>query len=265
MPFANSATAKLHYTVRGRGPDTLLLIMGLGGHASEWGDPFLDALAQKYRLVCMDNRGIGESETSVEAWTMQDMAVDACAVLDAAGVSSAHVLGTSMGGMVAQIVASEHPDRVQRLVLMATTFGGREAIPPAPEAAAVLLPVPGMGNVELHRRSMRVLTAPGFADAHPDIIEQLAQLRGRVPTRGRVFKAQFGCIVASDRSQSVRGLRAPTLVVHGQDDPLVPVENGKMLAARIPAQRFVLLEQCGHFPHIEMPAESAAVVLDFLA
>lgn len=239
--------------------------MGLGCHASEWGDAFLDPLCEKYRVVTMDNRGIGESQSSVETWSMHDMAVDAWAVLDAVGVASAHVLGTSMGGMVAQLLASETPERVQKLVLMATTFGGREAIPPAPEAAAVLLPVPGITVAELQRRCLRVLTAPGFADANPELIERLAQLRQRVPTRGRVFKAQFGSIVNSDRSQSVRGLRAPTLVVHGQDDPLIPVENGKLLAARIPAQRCVLFDDCGHFPHFEKPAESVAVVLDFLA
>jgi 3-oxoadipate enol-lactonase len=265
MPFASSASAQLHYTVRGQGPDTLLLIMGLGGHASEWGEPFLEPLSQKYRVVTLDNRGIGESHSDIETWTMQDMALDACAVLDAVAAAKAHVIGTSMGGMVAQQLAIDLPDRVQKLVLMATTFGGREALPPTPEAAAVLLPAPGFSIAELQRRTLRVLTAPGFAAAHPELIEQLAQLRERMPTRGRAFKAQFGSIVASDRSQTVRGLRAPTLVVHGQDDLLIPVQNGKMLAERIPAQRFVLLEDCGHFPHIEKPLESAAAVLEFLA
>jgi 3-oxoadipate enol-lactonase len=265
MPFASSASAKLSYNVRGQGPDTVLLIMGLGGHASEWGEPFLEPLSAKYRVVTMDNRGIGESHSDLETWTMHDMALDACAVLDAVGAASAHVIGTSMGGMISQQLACDMPDRVQKLVLMATTFGGREALPPAPEAAAVLLPVPGFSIAELQRRTLRVLTAPGFATAHPELIEQLAQLRERMPTRGRVFKAQFGCIVASDRSQSVRGLRAPTLVVHGQDDPLIPVENGKLLAERIPAQRFVLLDDCGHFPHVEKPIESVTAVLEFLA
>ena len=264
MPFASSKSAILHYTVRGQSDDTILLIMGLGGHASEWGEPFLARLSENYRVLCMDNRGIGESKSNADSWTMEDMAADACAVLDAAGVASAHVLGTSMGGMIAQIVAAAYPERVKRLILMATTYGGRESIPPAPEAAAVLLPVSGMSIADMQRRSLRVLTGPGFADANPALIDELALLRERVPTRGRVFKAQFACIVASDRSQLVRGLRAPTLVVHGEDDPLVQVENGKLLAARIPAQRFVLFENCGHFPHFERPVESAAVILEFL-
>jgi 3-oxoadipate enol-lactonase len=264
MPFANSDTATIHYTVTGSGPETLLLIMGLGGHASEWGEPFLSALSAKYRLVCMDNRGIGESQSRVEAWTMHDMARDAIAVLDALGASQVHVAGTSMGGMVAQTLALEHPERVKRLVLMATTFGGRESTPPTPEAAAVLLPIKELSIQELQRRALTVLTAPGFAAAHPELIDAFAERRARVPTRGRVFKAQFGAIMGHDCSQRVRTLQMPTLVVHGQDDPLIPVENGKLLVARIPGARWLLLDPCGHLPHLEKPAETAAAVCGFL-
>jgi 3-oxoadipate enol-lactonase len=264
MPFANSDSATIRYEVTGSGPETLLLIMGLGGHASEWGEAFLSALSAKYRLVCMDNRGIGESTSQVEAWTMQDMARDASAVLDALGEKEVYVAGTSMGGMVAQTLALEQPERVKRLVLMSTSFGGRDSTPPAPEAAAVLLPVKNVATAELQRRALVALSAPGFGDAQPALIRELSELRGRTPTRGRVFKAQFGAIVAHDCSQRVRSLQMPTLVMHGQDDLLIPVANGKQLAARIPGARFVLLDPCGHFPHMERPAEASAAILEFL-
>jgi 3-oxoadipate enol-lactonase len=264
MPFAKSDAATIHYTVRGQGKTTILLLMGLGGHASEWGDPFLDRLTAKHRVVCMDNRGIGQSESRVESWSLSDMAGDACIVLDAMGVPSAHVAGTSMGGMIAQTLALEHPERVQKLVLMSTSFGGREAEPPTPEAAAVLLPVPGAPVADLQRRTLELLTAPEFARANAELIEQLSLERQRMPTRGRIFKAQMSAIMGSDRAQRVRGLRHPTLVVHGQDDLLIPVDNGKQLAARIPHARLVLFEGCGHFPHIEKPAECAAAMLEFL-
>jgi pimeloyl-ACP methyl ester carboxylesterase len=265
MPFANSDSATIHYSVTGSGSETLLLIMGLGGHASEWGEPFLSAFSAKYRVVCMDNRGVGASTTQVEAWTMQDMARDVCAVLDALGEQRVHLAGTSMGGMVAQTLAVEQPERVKRLVLMSTSFGGRESTPPAPEAAAVLVPVKNVPTTELQRRALMTLSAPGFGAAHPALITELSELRARVPTRGRVFKAQFGAIVAHDCSQSLRTLQMPALVVHGQDDPLIPVTNGKQLAARIPGARFVLLDPCGHFPHIERPAETSAAILEFLS
>jgi 3-oxoadipate enol-lactonase len=243
----------------------LLLIMGLGNHASEWGEPFLAPLSAKYRVVCMDNRGIGESQSQIEAFTMHDMVSDVVAVLDALGAPQVHLAGTSMGGMIAQHVAIEHAARVERLVLMSTGFGGREMTPPRPEAAAVLVPVTGLPIPELQRRALTVLTAPGFAAAQPALITELAELRGRVPTRGRVFKAQFGAIVGHDCSQTVSALSQPTLVVHGEDDPLIPVENGKRLAARIAGARLLLLDPCGHFPHFERPAETSSAILSFLA
>src|SRR5690348_15088242 len=110
MPFATSNSAKIHYSVKGQAPRTLLLIMGLGGHASEWGDTFLDALAAHYRVLTMDNRGIAQSQTLVEKWSLEDMASDVLAVLDAVGCERTLLAGTSMGGMIAQLVAAETPE-----------------------------------------------------------------------------------------------------------------------------------------------------------
>lgn len=117
MPFANADGAKIHYQVEGGGhgggngedSETLLLIMGLGGHATEWGTQFPAALTERFRVVRMDNRGIGLSEASEMKWSMSDMASDAVAVLDALQVDRAHVLGVSMGGMITQLLGLEHP------------------------------------------------------------------------------------------------------------------------------------------------------------
>jgi 3-oxoadipate enol-lactonase len=264
MPFAKTPSANLHYTVRGSGSNTLLFIQGLGAHASEWGEPFLQPLSERYRVVCMDNRGIGESQTDVLGFSLLDMAEDACAVLDAVGAQRAYLAGTSMGGMISQLLAAEHPERVERLALMSTTFGGREALPPTPEAGNALLPAPGVSPRDLHERTLRALTAPGFADAHPQLIAELANLRGRVPTRGRIFKAQFAALASSDRSKIVQTLQMPTLVLHGDEDALIPIENGRQLAARIPGAEFALLTGCGHFPHFEQPQQNADVLLAFL-
>ncbi|HEX2675463.1 MAG TPA: alpha/beta hydrolase [Polyangiales bacterium] len=265
MPFAASATAKLYYEVQGTGPEVILLIQGLGGHASEWGEPFLAPLAERFRVARMDNRGIGQSESSVTQWTMLDMANDAVAVLDALGAQRANVLGTSMGGMIAQQVALAHRARVAKLVLMSTTAGGASAVPPWPEAVALFSPPQGMSLADQRRWSLRVITGPGFAEANAQKIEDMVQLRLRVPTKGRVFQSQLEAIFNSDRSEAVRQLDLPTLVIHGTEDSLVPVGNGKELAARIPGAKLELLEGCGHMPHLEMPARCAKLILDFLA
>lgn len=263
MPHVTSHGARIHYEVEGAGPRTVLLIMGLGGHATEWGSAFPTALAQRHRVVRMDNRGIAASETDVAKWGMQDMADDARAVLDAVGVERAHVIGTSMGGMIAQQLTVSHANRVDRLVLMATSFGGAEAVPPADVALALFAPAPELSLAEQRRRALGVITARGFAERNREQIEQLVALRERVPTRGSVFQTQLEAIFQSDRSQAVRTIARPTLVIHGVDDTLVPVGNGKLLAERIPGAKLALLEDCGHLPHLELPGRSAELALSF--
>lgn len=265
MPYAQSPGAKIHYSVEGSGPETVLLIMGLGGHATEWGSVFPDDLAKRFRVVRMDNRGIGQSESETRGFTMSDMARDAVAVLDDLGVTRAHVVGTSMGGMIAQTVALEHAERVSRVVLMATTFGGTEAVPPTEAALALFQPIPGETLAEQRKRSLHVITGPGFADGNPVLIDDLVQQRVRVPTSGRVFMTQLDALLQSDRSQRVAQIKAPTLVIHGVDDTLVPVGNGKLLAARIPGARLVLLDHCGHLPHLELPGQCASLITQFLS
>jgi 3-oxoadipate enol-lactonase len=264
MPHAQSADAEIHYTVTGEGEHTVLLVMGLGGNASEWGEIFPAALAQHFRVVRMDNRGIGASKSQVAKWTMQDMARDAVAVLDAVGARRAYVVGTSMGGMIAQTIAIDHPERVARLVLICTNAGGSKVVPPTQAAAALFAPAPGMTAADLMRRTLRTIMAPGFAEKNPDAIEHMVALRGKTPTPGRVFIAQVEALLASDRSKLVSTIACPTLVLHGVDDSLIPVDNGKFLASRIPEAQLCLLEDCGHMPYLEHPERCAQIVVEFL-
>lgn len=265
MPFANASGATIHYVIEGGGRDTLVLVMGLGGHASEWGGAFIADLASDRRAVLMDNRGIAQSQTTAQNWTLQDMAADVVAVIDALGLPNVHLAGTSMGGMIAQLVAAEHPARVSRLVLLSTSFGGHESILPEPRAAAVLAPPPSMSIAEQRRQGLRALTTDAFAEDHAELIELLVAQRERIPTPGHTFKVQFDAVLQSDRSEIVNRIRCPTLVIHGDQDPLIPVENGRRLAKRIPGAKFELLEGCGHLPHLERPEESARLIREFLA
>ena len=264
MPFANRPGARIHYTVEGQG-EPLLLISGLGAQAIEWPRAFVVALAQCFSVVRIENRGIGRSLCAVADWTLKDMADDVCGVMDSLGYTSAHILGISMGGMIAQRIALDYPERVRRLVLMATAFGGRETLPPEPRGMAMLSGFPGVPVGEARRRSLTAITAEGFAEGHPDVIDELARLREITPTPAQVFSTQFRAIVGDDRSSSVRDIARPTLVVHGQSDPLIPSQNGVMLAQRIAGAKLCLLEGCGHLPHIEKPRETTDVVLEFLA
>jgi 3-oxoadipate enol-lactonase len=254
---------RLAYYGRGAGAP-VLLVMGLGGRAADWNDAFLDRLAPAFELISFDNRGTGRSDRPNEEYTLDRMADEAVAVLDAAGHDRAHVVGISMGGMIAQLVALRHPARVRGLVLIATTTGGPTVVPPTPAALAVLAPDRSLPPDEIVRRAMATISAPGFAARRPDAIEALVALAVAQPTPQFVFVRQLAAIMASDRLARLGGITAPTLVVHGTEDPLVPPPNGAALARAIPGARLVELPQCGHLPMWECPERLAAVVHDFL-
>jgi len=267
--MAKSSGAELAYSIEGVGPETVLLVMGLGARADDWGTQFPAALAERYRVVRFDNRGIGRSPPSAAGYSLSDLAGDAAAVLDAVGAARAHVIGISLGGMIAQLLALDHPARVDRLVLLSTHHGGKNLERSHPDAARLFDPgtlIAGMQDPEaMMRHGIEVISAPGFAGRAPEIVaELLANARAR-PTHPAALFAQFQAVIASDRSERVQAIRAPTLVIHGRDDKLIPPANGRMLAERIPGARFALLDACGHMPMHEQPGALAAHVLGFLA
>lgn len=262
--FARSRDLEIAYDVHGEGPGTLLLIVGLGGRSADWGTPFVQGLARGRRVITFDNRGTGASSKPDGWWSLEDMAADAIAVLDELGIERADVLGHSMGGMISELLALDHPTRVRRLVLVSTHFGGPDVVHPAPEIAQVLRPARGTPLSQVVRDAMRLIAAPGFAEQNPDAIERLTALAVRQPTPKAAFSAQLAALLSSDRSARVASIRAPTLVVHGDRDPLIPVQNGIRLAERIPGARLELLEDVGHVPTWECCDALVGLVDDFL-
>ncbi len=242
----------------------VLCIMGLGGRATDWNEDFMARLAPRHRLITFDNRGTGRSDRPEEPYTLDQMADEAVAVMRAAGVERAHVMGTSMGGMIAQLVALRHPDVVERLVLLCTHMGGPGITPPGPAAMALFSADRSLPPDVLVRQSMTAITAPGFAARHPEAIDGLVALAAAQPTPPATFMRQMQAIMTSDRSARLAEIRVPTLVVHGSEDPLVPPANGAALARAIPGAQHVEIPGCGHMMSWEVPVRLATVVGDFL-
>jgi pimeloyl-ACP methyl ester carboxylesterase len=165
--------------------------------------------------------------------------------------------------MIAQLLALNHKHRVDRLVLLSTHFGGPEIVPPTPEAISVVTPPRGTPPEQIVRRAMQVITAPGFAENNPDAIEELVRLSAVQPTPKAVFSAQLQALMQNDRSGRVSQIQAPVLVIHGDSDSLIPSENGRRLAERIPGARLSLLKGCGHMPMWEQPDVLSEHVLAF--
>ena len=252
----------LAVTVTGGGPP-LLMIPGLGASRRVYA-PIVPLLAERLRVVVFDPRGVGESGFTPGPYTMAQLAADAAAVLDAAGLEQTAVWGASMGGMVAQHLALLHPRRVSRLVLACTTCGGPHAARPAPEAAAALLGKGARTPGEAYRLACAVLYAEEFQAAHPEFIEAEVAERERHPVRGGVFAAQQAAVRGHDTFESLPRIVMPVLVLHGLLDAVVPADNGRIIAARIAGARLRMLEGRGHLFFHEAPGEAAESVVRFL-
>ena len=211
--------------------------------------------------MTFDNRGIGESDVPPGPYSTVAMAEDVVAVLDAAGLERAHLVGTSLGGMVAQEVALARPERVDRLVLVCTTPGGPHAYPLPARTLALMAEAPTLAPEVALRRFVENALAPGTAS---DVVERVYALRLANPPDPAGWLAQAAAGAAHDAWARLPELAAPTLVLHGTADTVVDHRNAALLAERIPGARVELLDGAGHLLFWERPAEFVALVEEFL-
>jgi 3-oxoadipate enol-lactonase len=269
MPHTEASGARIHWEEQGTG-EPLLLVMGFGLSSDAWA-PMLPVLGG-YRAIRFDNRGTGGSGPSGDGYSVEAMAADAAAVLDAAGVERAHVHGVSMGGMISLSLALDHPGRVGSLVLGCTTSsplraagdGGRVA-----ELAQATVLMSSDREAALDALLPLILSETFLAE-NPAIRELGAMLtasgsRPEDATATMRAIADMGTGRAFDVSDRLGEIRVPTLVQHGTSDALIPVEEGRRLAAAIPGAEYQELEGAGHAYAIERPAEAYGRLLGFLA
>jgi pimeloyl-ACP methyl ester carboxylesterase len=266
MPSLQSNGIELAYETFGRpGDRPLVLVMGLGAQMLNWDAELCEALAaRKQYVIRFDNRDAGQStqleqlgvpdfgtllrEGGAPPYTLADMAADTVGLLDALGLASAHVCGASMGGMIAQTLAFLHPDRVRSLVSLMSTTGNPELPPSRPDALAALMarpPAERAVSIEHGVAVLRTIGSPAhFDEARARKLVADSYDRGFTP---RGTTRQLAAVVADgDRRARLAGVRAPTLVIHGQADPLFPIEHGRDTAAAIPGALLLELETLGH-------------------
>jgi len=260
VPFVARDGARIWWSSEGGGPP-VLLVMGLGYPASMW-YRVLPYLVDGYRAVTFDNRGVGATGVPPGPYSIEQLADDAVAVLDAAGVESAHVVGASMGGFIAQEIVLRHPGRVRSLVLACTHANGPEAVPPEPDALAMLTDRTTLGPREAALLARPFIYAP---DTPEEVVEQDIAVRLRQPTAPEGYANQLAAVVAHrgtfDRLPQVR---VPTLVVHGTADRLVHPANAPLLAGRIPGARLVMVEGASHLLFSDRTEETGTVIRAFL-
>jgi pimeloyl-ACP methyl ester carboxylesterase len=221
-------------------------------------------LSEQYEVIAFDNRGTGRSDVPEGAYSIAQMAADAAAVLDTSGHTSAHVIGASLGGMIAQGFALAYPDRLRSLILICTTPGGPNAVPPSGEVTAALLQG-GEDPSTVYRRNAWFLYGDETRARHPERIEEDIEYRSRIPTQPTGYFGQLRAAMAHDTWAGLPSITAPSLVVHGEADRLVPAQNGMHLAARIPGAALTLIPGAGHMLQSDAGGAVRSAVLEFLA
>ncbi len=261
MPTVAANGLTLAYESWGRG-HPLVLIAGVGYGGWFW-HGLAPRLAEHCRVIAFDNRGAGGSDKPDGPYTTALLAADTLGLMDALDLPSAHVLGHSLGGFIAQEVALAQPGRVDRLILAATTPGGPNAIPIRPEALQVMTDRSG-DPADLVRRGVAVASAPGFAEAHPEVVAALLAYRLTNPVPPAQYSAQVMAGAGHNAEARLGQLTCPTLILFGAEDRVVPPGNAELLAAKIPGARVRVLPGAGHIFPIEAPARTADVILEFL-
>ena len=258
MPTARSGEVSLYYESTGDGAP-VLLIMGLGMNATGWWRTIPELAGAGLRVLAFDNRGVGRSDSSPGPYTITMMAADAVAILDAAGIDRAHVYGISLGGMIAQAVALEHPDRVERLVLGATTAGGPGHTAAPDDTVAFFSRRAGMPAEEAVWASVPYNYGPATRARHGQRIAEDIEQRLRFPVAPEFYLAQLAAALSHDCHDRLAEITAPTLVVHGVEDVMVSPVNGRVLAELIPGARLIELPGAAHLYPTDEPAADRSV------
>jgi len=259
MAFISNQGAQIYWDEQGAG-EPLLLIMGLGYPSDMWYRT-RPLLAARYRTIALDNRGVGRSDIPAGPYPIALMASDAAGVLDASGVESAHVYGISMGGMIAQEFALQYPKRVRSLILGCTAAGGPHVVKAEPEVNQLLMSRGNLSPAEAAEASVPFIY--DSATSRELIDEDLAMRKDWFP-RPEAYMAQLQGILSWEAYNRLPQISAPTLVIHGESDRLVPAGNGKLIAERIPGAKLVLLPHAGHIYSTDQTEAAHEAILEFL-
>lgn len=263
MPRVQAGPITMHYDRRGTGAP-LVLIMGFGGSGAMWDEAFVDLLAAQFDVIVPDNRGTGQSEKSDEPIELRTLADDIANLLDALAIERAHVFGVSMGGMIAQEFALAHPARLHGLVLGCTNCGGPSVVQPAPEIVQLLLPQKGMKPREAIQRTYAAMLTPEAIPRETVFLDDMAERMLAHATPVFVFRRQMEAIQRFNVCGRLHEISAPTLVLTGDRDRLVPPQNSERIAAAIPNARLNVIHGAAHNFFWEAREETARLVTTFL-
>ncbi len=265
MPIARVGDINMYYEVHGEG-FPLVMIMGLSADVNWWDPLFIKEVSKEFKVVVFDNRGAGRSDKPKVEYTIRMFADDTVKLMDTLNIGKAHILGVSMGGMIAQEIAINYPERVEKLVLCVTSPGGSKAIPPSQEVISLLASDRSkIPPEDLARATLSLLYPEEYLKTHPEVAELTVKRISMYMIPPDAYMRQLNAVMNFDAYDRLNNIKAPTLVVSGGKDILVPPENGKILAEAILNAKLVIFENAGHGLIAQEREAFTQLLLDFLS
>jgi pimeloyl-ACP methyl ester carboxylesterase len=258
----SNSTVDLYYEEYGDG-EPLILIPGLAAGRWIWFKQVLQ-LSEQFRVITFDPRGLGRSPLNSEPLTIPLLANDVAVLLRRLGIERAHILGASFGGFVAQEFALAHPEMTRTLVLSCTSFGGPRHVAPPMETLKAIASTDGFNTEERIRRILLPAFSPNFVCDHPEGVDQIVKLRLSGTVTEEAYRDQLIAAALFNTEPKLGDIKAPTLVISGDLDAVVPVQNSRNLASTIPGAELRVIEGGSHLFFIERPEEFNRSVIEFL-
>jgi pimeloyl-ACP methyl ester carboxylesterase len=263
MQQARINGVEIAYDLRGAGAP-LMMIHGAQGDQSMFNN-FAPAFTRDYQVLTFDQRGSGLSAKPHGDYSIAQLADDTATLMDHVGFAAAHIVGVSMGGMIALEFALRHSQRVRTLILGCTTPGGPKAIRIGGDAFTAAYSSQPMSNEERGRALAEAAFTKGYLERHPEIVPAMIEARRQRPLDPIALEGRLKAALRHDVYDRLDQITCPTLVITGKDDALIAWENSRLLAERIPNAQLVLLKPAGHCFWLEQPDESHAAIANFLA
>jgi len=249
MPHIDANGIRMYYEIHGQG-DPLFLIMGLRRNA-EWWYCQIPFLSKHFKVIAFDNRGAGRSDRPKMDYSIRLFADDTAALMEALKIKKANVLGISMGGYIAQELAINYPDKVRRLILGCTSCGGKRAVLMSPERRKKFEAVVGLTPEKILKNNMDIYFSDEFIQQNPEKIEEFMKISFRHPQPPEFFERQFAACMKHDTADRLHIISVPTLIMAGDDDPLVPSENSHILKELMPMAELFFFPSLRHCFFIE--------------
>jgi pimeloyl-ACP methyl ester carboxylesterase len=251
----------LYYEEHGEG-EPLLLIMGWGGNAATW-KPQLPGLAERFRVIAFDNRGVGRSSAPEAPYSIAQMAEDTLGLLDALDVPRAHVFGISMGGMVAQELALRHPAHVRALILGCTT-GGAGGVGPSAATLEKMIRNQALSGDEALAAGWQLGYSPAYIERHYDALLQRSRTASSFAAPRESYLRQIVAAAHHDAYGRLAAIACPVMIIHGADDVMIPAENARMMKLAIAHAEMHILDGMGHGYNLEAQELADELVIDFV-